>query len=49
MIYFLNMRYGVYYYSVKFQLKTPPMHGEIKKINYIRGYFEPNDIVWGVK
>jgi len=25
------------------------MHGEIKKINYIRGYFEPNDIVWGVK
>jgi len=22
---------------VKFQLKTPPMHGEIKKINYIRG------------
>jgi len=29
MIYFL--RYGAYYYAVKFQLKTPPMHGEIKK------------------
>ena len=31
------MHYGAYYYAVKFQLKTPPMHGEIKKINYIRG------------
>ena len=30
------MRYGVYYYDIKFQLKTPPMRGEIKKINYIR-------------
>ena len=25
------MRYGACYYAVKFQLKTPPMHGEIKK------------------
>jgi len=31
MIYFYNIRYGVYYYAVKFQLKTPPMHGENKK------------------
>ena len=31
------MRYGVYYYVVKFKLKTPPMHGEIKNTNYIRG------------
>ena len=31
MIYFSNMCYGAYYYAVKFQLKTPPMHGEIKK------------------
>jgi len=38
MIYFFyNMRYGGYYYAVKFQLKTPLMHVEIKKINYIRG------------
>jgi len=29
MIYFSNMCYGVYCYVVKFQLKTPPMHGEI--------------------
>ena len=34
MIYFSNMCYGVYYCVVKFQLKTPPMRGEIKK-NYI--------------
>jgi len=37
MIYFSNMCYGVYYHVVKFQLKTPPIHGEIKKINYVRG------------
>ena len=37
MIIFSNMRYGMYYYVVKFQLKTPPMNGEIKKINFIRG------------
>ena len=37
MIYFSNMCYGVYYYVVNFQLKTPPMHGEMKKTNYIRG------------
>ena len=35
MIYFSNIPYGVYYYIVKFQLKTPPMHREIKKANYI--------------
>ena len=37
MIYFSNMCYGVYYYVVKFQLKTPSMHEEIKNTNYIRG------------
>ena len=37
MIYFSNMRNGACYYAVKFQLKTPPMHGETKKTNYIRG------------
>ena len=31
MIIFSNMRYGMYYYVVKFQLKTPPMHGEINR------------------
>ena len=36
MIYFYNMCYGVYY-VVKFQLKTPPMHGEMKKTNYSMG------------
>ena len=36
-LFFSNMRYGVYYYAIKFQLKTLPMHGEMKKINYIRG------------
>ena len=36
MIYFYNMCYGVYCYVVKFQLKTPPMHGEMKKMNYVR-------------
>ena len=42
MIYFFsNMRYGVYYYVVNFQLKTPPIYGEIKKINYIRGLLSP--------
>ena len=25
------MRYGAYYYAIKFQLKTQPMHREIKK------------------
>ena len=37
MIYFSNMCYGVYYCVVKFQLKTPPMNGEIRNTNYIRG------------
>ena len=31
MIYFSNMYYGVYYCVIKFQLKTPRMHGQIKK------------------
>ena len=35
--FFSNMCYGVYYYVVKFQLKTLSMHGEMKKINYIMG------------
>ena len=34
---FFNMCYDVYYQLVKFQLKTPPIHGEMKKINYVRG------------
>ena len=25
------MCYGMYYYVIKFQLKTPPMHGENEK------------------
>ena len=37
MIYFSNMCYVVYYHLIKFQLKTPPIHGEMKKINYVRG------------
>ena len=37
MIYFSNIPYGVYYYLVKFQLKTPPMHGEIKKTIILGG------------
>ena len=37
MIYFYNMCYDVYYHLVKFQLKTPPMYGEMKKVNCIRG------------
>ena len=37
MIYFSNMCYGVYYYVVKFQLKTLAMDGEMKRTNYIRG------------
>ena len=28
---FLNMCYDVYYHLVKFQLKTPPLYGEMKK------------------
>ena len=31
------MHYDMYYYFVKFQLQTLPMHGEIKKKNYIKG------------
>jgi len=37
MIYFSNMYYGVYYCVIKFQLKTPRMHLEIEKKNYIWG------------
>ena len=36
-VFFYNMCYDVYYYLIKFQLKTLPMHGEIKKTNCIRG------------
>ena len=35
-MYFFNMR-SVYYYLVKFQLKTPPMHGEIKNTIILGG------------
>ena len=31
MMYFYKMRYDVYDHLVKFQLKTPPMHVEMKK------------------
>ena len=31
MMYFSKMCYDVYYHLVKFQLKTPPMYGEMKK------------------
>ena len=34
MIYFSNMCYGVYYYVVKFQLKTPSVPEEMKKTFY---------------
>ena len=44
-MHFYKMFYDLYYHIVNFQLKTPPMHGEIKKTNYIRGYFEPNGII----
>ena len=33
---FFNMCYDVYYHTVKFQLKTPLMHEEMEKINFIR-------------
>ena len=31
------MSYDVYYNLVNFQLETLPMHGEMKKINCIKG------------
>ena len=31
MMYFFKMCYDVYYHLVKFQHKTPPMYGEMKK------------------
>ena len=31
------MCYDMYYHLVKFQLKTPPMHEEMKMTNCIRG------------
>ena len=37
MIYFSNMCYDVRYYLVKCQLKTPLMHGEMKKIQIVLG------------
>ena len=37
MMYFSKVCYDVYYHLVKFQLKTPLMHGEMKKTNSIRG------------
>ena len=37
MIYLSNMYYGVYYCVIKFQLQTPPMHGEMKRKKYIKG------------
>jgi len=36
-MYFFKMCYDLYYHFVKFQLKTPPMHGDMKKINCIKG------------
>ena len=34
---FSNMCYIVYYHLLKFQLKTPPMYGEIKNQIVLRG------------
>ena len=34
-MYFSNMYYDVYYHLVKSQLKTLPMHGEMKRANCI--------------
>ena len=31
-LFFFKMCYRVYYHIVEFQLKTPPMHGEMKNI-----------------
>ena len=42
------MCYDVYYYLVKFQLKTPPMHGEMKKI-ILEGNLNKKGIVLGAK
>ena len=39
---FLNMCYDVYYHLVKFQLKTPPMHVEMKKSKRQLYY----DVIW---
>ena len=33
---FSRMCYDMYYRIIKFQLKNPPMHVEMKKVNYIR-------------
>ena len=30
-MHFYKMFYDLYYHILNFQLKTPPMHGEIKK------------------
>ena len=46
-MYFSKMCYDVYYHLVKFQLKTPPMHGEMKNTNCVKGSFEPKSIVGG--
>ena len=35
MIYFSNMCYDMYYYLVKFQLKTPLVHGVMKNIQIV--------------
>ena len=36
MMYFYKMCYDMYYHLIKFQLKTSPLHGKMKKTNYIR-------------
>ena len=46
MIYFSKMCYDVHNHHVKFQLRTPSMHEEMKSTNYIKGYFEQMSIVW---
>ena len=43
MIYFSNMCYDAYYHLVKFQLKTPPIHGEMKKDKLCKG------VIWTKK
>jgi hypothetical protein len=39
------MLYIVGCHLVKFEIKTPFVHGEIKKTSFVNGKIEPNDIV----
>ena len=39
-MYFSKMCYDVYYHLVKFQLKTPTMHGEMKNIVKLKSFLK---------